>query len=310
LLPANSTQRSSWLFLRYRAKDAQRSRGLSLLLVLPAALYMLLVVFYPLLLLVKIGFTNQRIGLTGQWVGIDNFSQLLLGSDGQTAILNTLRYASLSTISALTLGLIVALLLNKINVRHRFLEVLIVLPWAIPPTITALVWLWMFYDIGGVLNWMLMQFGFISVPISWLGQSRLAQISVLAPNIWRLTPFFAVSLLSSRASFESALYEAAALDGAGPVQQFAFVTLPSLYRTILVTSAFAFLWSATEFPLIYVLTRGGPASSTHLLGTLSYDLALRGGAELGLGAACALLVIPLSTALAFAVWRLGSWRER
>lgn len=280
-----------------------------MLLVLPAALYMLLVVFYPLILLIKIGFTDQRIGESGHWVGIDNFSQLLASSDGQTAILNTLRYAGLSAVAALTIGLLVGLLLHKISGRHRFLEALIVLPWAIPPTVSALVWLWMFYDIGGVFNWLLMQPGFITTPISWLGVGRLAQFSVLVPNVWRLTPFFAICLLSSRASLEVAPYEAAALDGAGPIRCFFFVTLPGLYRTILVTFAFAFLWSATEFPLVYVLTRGGPANSTHLLGTLSYDLALRGGAELGLGAACASLVIPLSTAAAFAVWRLGSWRE-
>ncbi len=270
---------------------------------------MLLVVFYPLVLLIWIGFTNQRIGETGHWIGFDNFIRLLSSTDGQSALLNTIRYAIVGATGGLILGLAIALLLNGLNTRYRFLEALLVLPWAIPPTVTALLWLWMFYDIGGVFNWTLTHLGLISAPISWLGLGSLAKISVLIPNIWRLTPFFTICLLSARSNLEVAPYEAAALDGAGAPSQFLYVTLPGLYRTVIVTFAFAFLWSATEFPLVYVLTRGGPANSTHVLGTLSYDLALRGGTELGLGAACALLLIPFSTLLAFAVWTLGSWRR-
>lgn len=278
--------------------------------VLPAVLYLLLVVLFPFIELVYYSLTDKRAGHDAHWVGLGNFAHLLSSGGALPVLQNTARYAIGSTLPALCLGLSVALLIYSRQRRLSGLELVIMIPWAIPPTITALVWQWMFYDVGGVFNWILMKLAIIHAPVSWLGSARIAVLAVLFPNVWRLTPFFAITLLAARSRMDHAPYEAAALDGAGAWRTFLFVTLPGLRRTILVSSMFSLLWSATEFPLVYILTRGGPGSSTHLVGTFSYELALRGGFELGLGSANSLLLLPVAIGLAASIWKLGSWLDR
>lgn len=282
---------------------------LALVLILPAALYMLIIIIYPFLLLIWFSFTNRKIGGVGEWLGINNFIYILFSDIGFKVIINTFRYAGISIFGSLIIGLLVSSFLFQLKKRWGIIDTIIVLPWAIPPTVTALVWLWMFYDISGVVNWILIRFGIISLPISWLGISSYAKLATIIPNIWRLSPFFIICLLAARLRLDVEPYNAAKIDGAGPISQFCFITLPGIFRTILIISAFGLLWSSTEFALIYILTRGGPANSTHLLGTFAYDIALRGGFELGLGSACALLLVPISTILAFSVWKLGSWNK-
>lgn len=286
-----------------------RVRRNAFLLTVPAVIYMLLIVAYPFVLLVAYSLTNRRVGAPSEFIGLGNFAEVLSSSMIWSVFGNTIRYATLSCVVSLLIGLVAALLLSRLKGTGNTLQSIIVLPWAIPASVIALVWLWMFYDLGGVINWLFERLQLIDKPVSWLGLSSRARLAVLVPNIWKLSPFFAICLLSSLREVDNAALRAATLDGAGAIRRFLHISLPAMRRTIVVSFALAFLWSATEFPLIYILTRGGPANATHLLGTYSYELAMRGGFEIGLGAAYALFLVPIALGMALLVWKVGQWHK-
>src|SRR5205814_5340774 len=126
----------------------------------------------------------------------------------------------------------------------------------------------------------------------FLGNGSWAMASIILVNVWRGVPFFAISILAALQTISADLYEAAALDGAGPWQRFRFVTLPLVQPVLLVVLLFSLVWTISDFQLVYVLTGGGPSNSTHLFSTLAYQIALRAG-QLGEGAAVSLFMFPL-----------------
>ena len=147
--------------------------------------------------------------------------------------------------------------------------------------------------------------------IDFLGDPWNARLSTIAANIWRGVPFVAICLLAGLQTISPSLYEAAALDGATPWQRFRFVTLPLLTPIIAVVMTFSVLFTFTDFQLIYVLTRGGPLNSTHLMATLSFQRAIPGG-SLGEGAALATSMIPfLLAAILFSYFGLQrrKWQQ-
>jgi multiple sugar transport system permease protein len=162
-----------------------------------------------------------------------------------------------------------------------------------------------------VISWVLTKLGLIDRYIDFLGDPWNARLSTIAANIWRGVPFVAISLLAGLQTISPSLYEAAALDGATPWQQFHRVTLPLLTPIIAVVMTFSVLFTFTDFQLIYVLTRGGPLNSTHLMATLSFQRGISGGA-LGEGAALATAMIPfLLAAILFSYFGLQrrAWQQ-
>ena len=135
-------------------------------------------------------------------------------------------------------------------------------------------------------------FGLVQRGISWLGDPILAMISIIVVNAWRGIPFFAISLLAGLQTISQELYEAAAIDGANAVQRFRYITLPMVKPVLLVVLLFSIIWTFADFQLVYVLTRGGPANSTHLFATLAYQVGVVSG-SLGEGAAISLTMFPI-----------------
>lgn len=128
--------------------------------------------------------------------------------------------------------------------------------------------------------------------INWLGNSVLAMVAVIIVNVWRGVPFLAITLLAGLQMLSPEPTEAASIDGANAVQRFWYVTLPLLVPVLLPVVLLSLIWTVSDFQLVYILTRGGPANSTHLLGTLAYQQALA-SAQLGEGSAIALSMFPL-----------------
>jgi len=128
--------------------------------------------------------------------------------------------------------------------------------------------------------------------INWLGEGTWAMAAIIIANIWRGTPFFAISILAGLQTVDRELLDAAAVDGASPWQRFWRITIPLIRPVLLIVLLFSTVWTISDFQLVYVLTRGGPANSTHLFGTLAYDVAVRAG-QLSQGAAISLYMFPV-----------------
>jgi multiple sugar transport system permease protein len=284
---------------------------LGLLFMLPAVALLLVFLTYPLGLGVWLGFTDAKIGRTGEWVGLENFSFLIGDSTTRLSVFNTFFYTVVASAVKFALGLWLALLLNRNLPFKSILRAVVLLPFIVPTTLSAIAFWWMYDSQFSVISWALVKFGLIDHYIDFLGEPWLARLSTIAANIWRGMPFVAICLLSGLQTISPSLYEAAALDGATPWQRFRHVTLPLLTPIIAVVMTFSVLFTFADFQLIYVLTRGGPLNATHLMATLSFQRAIPGGA-LGEGAALATSMIPfLLAAILFSYFGLQrrQWQQ-
>ncbi len=277
----------------------------------PAGLILLVFLTYPLGLGTWLGFTDAKIGRSGEWVGLENFTFLFGDSVARLSLFNTLFYTIVASIIKFVFGLWLALLLNKTLPFQAFVRAVVLLPFIVPTALSALAFWWLYDAQFSVLSWALVKMGLIDNYITFLGDPWLARGSVVAANIWRGVPFVAITLLAGLQTISPSLYEAASLDGATEWQKFWHVTLPMLTPIIAVVMTFSVLFTFTDFQLIYVLTRGGPLNATHLMATLSFQRAILGGA-LGEGAALATAMVPfLLAAILFSYFGLQrrAWQQ-
>jgi len=278
---------------------------------LPTVVLLVLFLTYPLGLGTWLGFTDAKIGRAGEWVGFDNFDYLIGDSVTQLALFNTLFYTIVASIIKFLLGLWLAILLNKNLPFKTFFRAIVLLPWIVPTALSAIAFWWIYDAQFSVISWVLMRFGIITTYIDFLGDPWNARFSTIVANVWRGIPFVAISLLAGLQTISPSYYEASAIDGATPWQQFRHVTLPLLTPIIAVVMTFSVLFTFTDFQLIYVLTRGGPLNSTHLMATLAFQRAVSGGA-LGEGAAISTLMVPfLLAAIMFSYFGLQrrAWQQ-
>ena len=285
--------------------------ALGLLFMLPAGALLLVFLTYPLGLGTWLGFTDAKIGRGGAWIGIENFQFLIGDSVARLSLFNTLFYTLVASVLKFVLGMWLALLLNRHLPFKSFIRAIVLLPFIVPTALSAIAFWWIYDSQFSVVSWTLAKMGLIERYIDFLGEPWLARLSVAAANIWRGVPFVAISLLAGLQTIPPSLYEASSIDGATPWQQFWNVTLPLLTPIIAVVMTFSVLFTFTDFQLIYVLTRGGPLNSTHLMATLSFQRGIPGGA-LGEGAALAMLMVPfLLAAILFSYFGLQrrAWQQ-
>jgi multiple sugar transport system permease protein len=272
-----------------RALDNRTTLGL--IFMVPAAALLMLFLTYPLGLGTWLGFTDAKIGRSGEWVGIENFTYLWGDEVMRLAVFNTIFYTVVASIIKFGLGLWLALLLNKHLPFKAFLRAIVLLPFIVPTALSAIAFWWIYDSQFSIISWALLKMGVINTYIDFLGEPWHARFATIAANIWRGVPFVAITLLAGLQTISPSYYEAASLDGASDWQQFRFVTLPLLTPIIAVVMTFSVLFTFTDFQLIYVLTRGGPLNATHLMATLSFQRAISGG-SLGEGAAIATAMVP------------------
>lgn len=284
---------------------------LGLLFMLPAGALLLVFLTYPLGLGTWLGFTDAKIGRTGEWVGLDNFEYLFGDSVARLSLFNTLLYTAVASTFKFGLGLWLALLLNRQLPFKSFVRAVVLLPFIVPTALSAIAFWWIYDAQFSVVSWVLVKMGIIDTYINFLGEPWLARISTIIANVWRGVPFVAITLLAGLQTISPSLYEAASLDGATEWQKFWYVTLPMLTPIIAVVMTFSVLFTFTDFQLIYVLTRGGPLNSTHLMATLAFQRGIPGGA-LGEGAALAIAMVPfLLAAILFSYFGLQrrAWQQ-
>lgn len=271
-----------------------RESVLGVLMVAPAAVILLVLIAYPFLNSIYLSTTDRLIARsdTGVFIGLDNYIKLLSDSIFLKTAENTVNFALTSVFFKLVFGMLMALVLDEITILKNLFRGLMLLPWIVPTSLSALGWLWMFDSQFSVFNRILLDFGIIQEKIIWLGKPDWAMFSVQLVNIWRGIPFFGISLLAGLQTIPKDLYEAAEIDGANYWHRFWKVTFPLLMPVTLVVTLFSIVQTFADFQIVYVLTRGGPVNSTHLFATLAHQTAIISG-KLGEGAAISLFMFPV-----------------
>lgn len=271
---------------------------LAYLFMTPGWIILLLFMSYPFFLGIWISLTNRMVGLpSGEFVGLANYRELLRDSVFRLTVINTFIYGFVTVPFKLLLGLLLALLLNQAFPMRNVLRAALLLPWIVPTALSSLAWLMLYDAVLSPFSWLLKNWGLIDSNIAFLGSRVNAIISLCVANIWRGTPFFAVAILAGLQAVPHDLHEAAAIEGASAWQRFFTVTLPVIKGILVITTLFSIIWTFADFQLVYVLTKGGPANSTHIFGTFAWQEGIGGAGKLGMGAAVSLYMFPILAVL-------------
>lgn len=250
----------------------RRDAMLGALLIAPTILVFCAVIVYPLVSAIYLSlFSIYTPTLEGGWVGLDNYAALFGGDAFWSSLRVTLIWTAGTLVLQIVCGVGMALLLHQ-NLWFRSLaRSLILFPYFVSTVVAVLVWRWLFNDLYGVLNHLLMMSGLTDMPVDWLGSMPNALISVILVGAWKYFPFVVIATLARLQTIPDALYEAARIDGAGPVSRFLDVTLPQLREVLLVVVLLRAIWDFKEFDLIWLLTGGGPVTATQTLPLLVYQ---------------------------------------
>jgi multiple sugar transport system permease protein len=276
---------------------------LGYLVIAPALILLLVLVAYPFFIAIGLSVQDKVVGKPGVFIGLKNFLTALDSQIFRQTLQNSFVFTLSSVMLKVTLGTVLALLLNRSIRAQKFFRGAILLPWVVPTALSTLAFLWIFDATYSIINWILLRLGVIDQGILWLGKPHLAMLSVIIVNTWRGMPFFAISILAGLVSIPQELYEAAKTDGAGPLASFWHITLPMLKPVLLIVTLFSTIFTFSDFNIVYVLTRGGPVNSTHLFATYAHQTGLV-SARIGEGAAVSLFLFPILVLVIFFQLRL------
>jgi multiple sugar transport system permease protein len=256
-------------------KAAVQEAVLAYAFLTPIVVIILVLIAYPFLNALYLSMTDKIVGYPPIFVGLKNYLDLWESSQYRRVVYNSVVFTVASVAIKLTLGMAMALVLNRALSGWQFFRGLLLLPWIIPTVVIAITWRWLFDLFRGLINVSLLDLGLISSGIHWLGDSTLAMLSVVVANVWRGFPFFGVSLLAALQVIPEDLYEAAEVDGASAVQKFWHITLPGIKGVIMVVTLLSTIWTLNDFNIVHVMTRGGPGTATHIFATFSYELGIQ-----------------------------------
>lgn len=276
----------------------ERRRALAAwLLFAPALLGVATVVGYPFLRTLFVSlYDAPLLGRDYLWLGLGNYLAALRNTDFLAGALHTLYFSVTSVVLELILGIAVALLLDRQFVGRRLVRALLVLPLALPTVVNAAMWRWIYNPEYGALNALLTQSHLLPGYRSWLGSTPLAMNMVVIADVWKNFPVIALLVLAALQTIPRELHEAARVDGAGEWRRFASITLPGIRPALLVALVLRTIESLKVFDIVYVMTGGGPASSTK---TLSFYVYQEAFSFLRLGSAASYAVITVLLIMLF-----------
>ncbi len=287
-----------------------QNRLLPYLLTLPSLFLAAAVIFWPVWDLVQISTHDvNRFGQLRGFSGLTNFASLAADPDFVAALWRTGLWTVLVVGGALLVSIPVAMILNMDFYGRGLARVIIMLPWAVSLTMTAVVWRWALSGESGMLNSALMKLGLISQNIQWLASAETAFPMQVLIGILVTVPFTTTIFLGGLSSIPDDLYEAAALEGATLFQQFREITFPLLKPFINIAIVLNTIYVFNSFPIIWVMTQGGPANSTDILVTHLYKLAFRIG-KLGEASAVSLVMFAILLVFTMIYVRLAMREQR
>lgn len=267
-------------------------RTLGFLFVLPAFIFIVVIVAAPLFYSLALSFSDYSPIYAGRgfrFAGLKNYMNILSDLTFWSAAGRTLYFTIVSVGLECVLGMVVALLLNMEFRGRAVVRSLILIPWAIPTVVNGTLWKWIYDPNYGVLNGFLAQSGIIDSYRTWLGTPFAAMNAVIAADVWNMTPLVALFLLAGLQAIPHEIHEAAKVDGATSLLSFLKITLPFLKPTILIVLVIRTMAAFRVFDIIYVLTHGGPANGTQVLAYLTYQQIFE-YQNFGLGAAYSYLM--------------------
>jgi multiple sugar transport system permease protein len=270
----------------------ERESVFSWLMLTPPLLFLLAFLGYPFIYGVYLSFFHKEVARAASFVGFGNFVKLYNDPIFWQAVRNTIIFTGVATIFKASGGLGMALVMNQSFRMKEVSRAALLLPFIVPTVLSTVAWQWILDPGMGLFNRLLMVTGLAERGPSWLGTPTMAMISIIMVNTWRGLPFFGISILAGLQTIPVDLHESATIDGAGTWGRFRYVTLPSLMPVILIVTVFSIVITFFDFQLVYVLTGGGPANSTHLMATYAYSLSM-GAGQMGLGSAVALSMVPV-----------------
>lgn len=280
----------------------RRDSRLGYLLVAPIVICLLVLVVYPFLFAIWISFTDRMVGRPGQFVGLANYAYLAGQPSFRASIWNTIVLVFGVQSLKLVFGLAIALLLNQAIWGRQFWRALILLPWAMPAFVAYLSWKLLYAPQGGAFNMILIGLGLVDTHVDFLSTREWAMPSVIVATFWRGFPFWVISFLAALQNVSQELYEAAAIDGAGPWQRFWHITLPSIRHVVLVVVLLSTIWTTNSFENIWLMTQGGPSDATMTFPVLAY-FGLQ-SLRIGEASAVSVALLPIFAMLALIVAKL------
>lgn len=289
----------------------QRERRQAWVLLAPMLLVMLLLTAWPLMRTIWLSFTDAALIGSGDapgWIGVENYLYALSDPDFRLSLWRTLYFTLMSVAFEGVIGVLVALLLNQRFTGRNVLRVLVILPWALPTIVNAMMWRLNFNPDYGSVNALLTQLGILDGYRSWLGSPDSALNAVMFADVWKNYPLVTLLVLAALQSIPDDLFEAARLDGASAWRRFRAITFPAIVGALSVALVLRTIDAFKIFDIIYVMTRGGPVDSTKTLSFYVYQESfsyLRAGS----GAAYAILMTLLCAVL-IALYMLMLWRQR
>ncbi len=243
---------------------------------------------------------------TYEFIGLRNYVEILTSATFVGRLTWTIVWTAVCVALHVGIGLGMALLLNRPMRLRSVYRVLLVLPWAVPAFVSAFIWRYLLNGEFGVINAMLRAAGFAG--IAWLDDPFWAKVSVIVCNVWLGVPFMMLAMLGGLQAIPRELHEAAEVDGASPRQRFRHITLPGLRPVSSTVVLLGTIWTFNQFPVIFLLTKGGPAGSTEILVTYAFREAFEGIRDYSGSAAWGMVILALLAVLAV-VYRRALGRQ-
>jgi len=279
-------------YIKMRFQEIKRQK-LAYLFILPTLSGVFLITIYPLFRSIWLSFHRYYIIELKKevpFIGLDNYKYILYDPLFWLSFKNTIIFTFGCVLATMLIGLGVALLLNQDFRGKNFVAVTILLPWVIPKVAASIIWKWIYDDQYGILNYFLCSLGFHNFfDYGWLINSTTSLLAVMIVVIWQSYPFVAIALLAGLQTIPKTLYEAADVDGASSWQKFRQISLPMLKYLITILLILSTIWNFKLFTQVYILTEGGPANSTMILGIYTWRMAF-GFLRMGRAAALAIIM--------------------
>ncbi|ULL13186.1 sugar ABC transporter permease [Paenibacillus sp. H1-7] len=246
----------------------------------------------------KMDFAAGRAHFT--FVGLDNYALLLQDLRIPNVLLQTFLFTAAKVVGTLLIAFGIALTIFHGIWGGEFFKKIFLIPWALSNVVNGLMWKWMYNGNNGIINELMLKLGLIDEYKSWLAEGSTALGAVIVADIWKSVPFAALILLAGLQTISKELYDAGQVDGAGTIQRFFHITLPSLRPVLMVLFVMETMWALRAFDIIWVLTQGGPLDKTMVINVYAYEQAFR-NFDMGYGSALAFF-ITLCTLLFTAVY--------
>src|SRR3984893_7912216 len=277
---------------RARTTHRRAFRYKGYLLVLPAVIYVLALIGFPLGMGVWYSVTDATVARDGRFIGLKNFVDVLRDPTFTLALRNTTIIAVVATAAKITLSVALAFLMLGAFRGRNILRTLFVLPWTIPIALSTFAWKWMFHSQFSVVNFMLLKVGLIDQNIQWLGTPIPAMFAVILVSTWRAVPFGAIMVMAGLTALPADVIDAARVDGANWWQRFQRVIVPLIAPILFIALLFDLIFTLTELTVVFLLTGGGPIDQTQVLANYALQVGVS-GTQLGQGAAIALFMLPV-----------------